>query len=115
MPPSSTRPRKSYRAPDAERRSVRLCQDIPHRSKGKRTGAVKLAAYGYGHLGALFGMTDKEIRIAVAQGKINFALLASVIAFAAADRKRLAHIKRLAKNARQLSLISTAPRTRGRR
>jgi hypothetical protein len=87
-----TKPRKSYRAPDAVRRSVRLCQDVHNRDRGKRTGAQKLAAYGYLHLAALFGMTEKDVRLEVGRGRLTFNLLASIVAYAAADPARLRRI-----------------------
>ena len=77
-----TKPRKHYRAADSVVRSVRLVSDAHNRSKGKRTGAVKLWAYGYEHLAALLGMSEPSLRQAVKTGKLNPGLLASIIDYA---------------------------------
>lgn len=79
---TSHKPRKHYRAPDSVVRSVRLVTDAYNRPKGKRTGAVKLWAYGYEHLAAVFGISEESLRQSVKIGKMQPGSLASIIEFA---------------------------------
>ena len=107
--------RKHYRAPNAQRRTVRICTDAPAALNGKRTGAVKLAAYGYAHLAHLLGVSEREVRELVAANKLRFDCLASVVALCMKSPQSRRRIKELADGSAQLKLVNPAPQTRRRR
>lgn len=84
-----------------QRRSVRLCSDAPSARKGTKTGAVKLAAFGYAHLAHLLGVSEREVRSLVGAGKLRFDSLASIVTYCAADPNRLERIRALSQAAVQ--------------
>lgn len=87
--PKPVKPRRRYRAKDAVIRSVRICGDAFMRNRGAKTGAVKLFAYGYDHIAAVTGFRKSGIQKAVEEGRLDPRSLASIIAYAARDPRRL--------------------------
>jgi len=84
--------------PQRERRSVRLCVDAPSIRRGTKTGAVKLAAYGYAHLAHLLGLSEREVRGLVGAQRLRFDSLASIVTYCAADTDRLDRVRALAQS-----------------
>lgn len=92
-------PRKRYVAPDSVLRRVRLCEDVPVRSRGKKTGAQKLWAFSYLVLSELFGMPREGLRELVKQGYLQPRIMANVVGVLATDPERLAAVLQIAEAA----------------
>ncbi len=58
------------------------------RRAGKRSGRLRLWAYGYADLALLFGISEGATRTAAYEGRFDPASLTSILAFAALCRQK---------------------------
>lgn len=58
------------------------------RRAGKRSGRLRLWAYGYADLALLFGMSEGAVRTAAYEGRFDPASLASIFEYAARLREK---------------------------